>query len=76
MLDPERRNIQQKSNKGSLKRSLQNYLVKRLKALSMASLSLHITKGTGQGFYLHFSHAVLFWMPTHTATQIYSTVIQ
>lgn len=44
----------------------------------MTSLSLHITKGTDQSFYLHFSHAVLFlfWMPTHTATQIYSTVIQ
>lgn len=42
----------------------------------MVSLSLHITKETDQGFYLHFSHAVLFWMPTYTPAQIYGTVIQ
>lgn len=50
--------------------------MKWLKGLSRASFSLQITTESDQGFYLHFSHAVLFWKPTHTTTPIYSTMIQ
>lgn len=50
--------------------------MKRLKGLSRASFSLQITTESDQGFYLHFSHSVLFWKPTHTTTPIYSTMIQ